>query len=219
MLLELAGRAPAQLFIGRRQLDQAQVLDVALIMADRPFAQPLPQPALEKAVGEILAPQRAVTNARFGHRTVQIQHPHQAWPGPAPIGHRENRSPMREQAGQQVMAILPNALGHDQRRRWVQLAEYLDAHFLRINKTMFLLRVERVSPDALPAFGLQSPAKDRFHSGLFRPAFLVGRQAKIAIGHQIDVLGFEPCSRFHTRRGHGISRPGPLRHLNFAEFY
>ena len=104
---------------------------------------------------------------------------------------------MREQAGQHMMAVLPDALGHDQRRVRVQLAKNLHAHLLRINEAVLLFAVIRMGAHHRPALGLERPGQRGLHLGLLGPAFLVGGKAQVAVGHQIDVFGFER-SGFHS---------------------
>ena len=49
LLAEPAGGAPAELLVGQRQLEQAQVLHVALVVGDHAFLEPLAQAVLEEA--------------------------------------------------------------------------------------------------------------------------------------------------------------------------
>src|SRR6266550_2972069 len=64
-LLELAPDASAQFLIGGGERDALQVRDLAFIVRDRAGGQPLAQSALEVRVGKLLAPERAVTDARL----------------------------------------------------------------------------------------------------------------------------------------------------------
>ena len=82
----------AELFVGDGQFEETQVFDVALVVGDNAFGEPLPQASFEIGVGKIFAPQRAVADAGFGERAVEIQHADQPGPGAAPIGERQNRS-------------------------------------------------------------------------------------------------------------------------------
>src|SRR6266487_682237 len=98
-LPELAGDPPPKLLVGSRYFDQVQVLHVVLVMAEAPAVEPLAQAALEIGIGEALAPNCAIVNTRFGQRPVEIQHAHQAWPRPAPVGQGENWAAVRAQTG------------------------------------------------------------------------------------------------------------------------
>ena len=172
-LPELAREPPAACFVGRRQLEQRQVPDMALIVGHLALAKPLPQAILEEAVGELLAPERTVADAGLGHGGVQVEQSDQARPGAAPVGHREEGTAVTCQAGQQMLAVLPDTFDDDQRRLGVERAENFQAHFLRIDETVAPGFVVGMGPDASPAFGLESASHDLFHSRLFRPAFLV----------------------------------------------
>ena len=57
--------------------------------------------------------------------------------------------------------------------------------------------VVRMGTDGAPAFGFQSPSERGFHFGLFGPALLVGGEAEIAIGQDIDFARFQSSRRFH----------------------
>ena len=105
---------------------------------------------------------------------------------------------MGEQAVEQVMAVLPDALRDDERRAGVQLAEHLHAHLLRINEPVLLGRVVGMCANGLPTFGLEGRDKHGFHPGLFRPAFLVGTEAQVAVGHQTNLLRFQSLGRLHV---------------------
>ena len=104
---------------------------------------------------------------------------------------------MGEQAVEQMMAVLLDALRDDERRAGVQLAEHLYAYLLRINEPVLLCLIERVCADCPPSLGFQSLGQNGFHSGLFRPAFLVGGEPQVAIRHQIYLFGLELI--FHRR--------------------
>ena len=67
-------------------------------------------------VGEVLAPDRAVGDARLGQRGVQVEQPDEPGPLAAPVGDGQDRAAMGAQAGQHVVAVLPDGLGHDDRR-------------------------------------------------------------------------------------------------------
>src|SRR2546423_11946768 len=51
---------------------------------------------------------------------------------------------------------------------------------------MFLGRIIGVGAGVLPSFSLERARQNSFHLSLFRPAFLIGAQAQIAIGHEIN---------------------------------
>jgi len=63
---------------------------------------------------------------------------------------------MGGQAGQNVMAILPDALRDNQRGDRVEPAEHLDAHLLRVKEAVLLLFVEGVCAHDGPALVFQA---------------------------------------------------------------
>ena len=109
---QLGGQACAGLLRAGRQLAGGQRAHVAGVVQDRLARQPAAQARQEEIVGKIRAPERAVSDTGLGHGSVQVQHPDQAGPFAAPIGHGEDGAAMGEKAGQDVMAILPNGLDH-----------------------------------------------------------------------------------------------------------
>ena len=86
------------------------------------------------------------------------------------------------------MAVLPDRLGHKQRGLGVELAEDLDAHLLRINEAVLLLRVERVRAYNGPPFGSESFGEAGFHFRLLGPALLVGGEAQVAAGNKVNLV-------------------------------
>ena len=98
---------------------------------------------------------------------------------------------MGGEAGQHVVAVLPDGLGHDQRGRRIEFAEDLHAHLLRINEAVLLLLVEGVGAHDGPAFGFQGLGEGGFHLRLLGPALLVGGKAQVAAGNKVNVLGCE----------------------------
>ena len=61
-------------------------------MLDRAGGEPLAQALQEELVGEIVAPQRGVLNARFGQRAVQVQHADETRPLAAPVRDGQDRA-------------------------------------------------------------------------------------------------------------------------------
>src|ERR1043166_3041534 len=118
-------------------------------------------------------------------------------PRPAPIGHRQNRPWVRKQARQKVLAVLPYALRHNQRRFGIQPAKDLHPHLLRINETVLLPLVIRMRPNRRPPLSLESLRQNRFHLRLLRPAFLIGGKPQIAVGHQVSLPALKRSDRFH----------------------
>src|SRR6266404_3776398 len=147
---------------------------MALVVSNYAFSEPLAETISKEVVAEIFAPQTTVADTGFGHRAIQIQHSDQSWPCTAPVGHRQDRAAMSEQSVEQMMAVLPNTLSHNQGSIRVEFSEYFHAHFLRIDEPVLLDLVKTVRALNCPAFCFQGLSENSFHFGLFRPAFLVG---------------------------------------------
>src|SRR5439155_14670845 len=109
----------------------------------------------EKFIGEIFAPERAVLDARLGHRTVEIEHADKAGPGSTPVRHSQNWSAMGQQSTKNVMTILPDAFGDDEWGIRIEFAKNFHAHLLGIDEAMLLFLVERMRADNVPAFGFK----------------------------------------------------------------
>src|SRR6059058_856497 len=95
MISNLPSRRAANVLVFRRQFQKSQIADMALVVCDQAIRQPLLEPVAKKGIAEILAPQRAIANARFGHRSIEIEHAYQSRPRAAPIRYRENWSTVR----------------------------------------------------------------------------------------------------------------------------
>src|SRR5262249_50101990 len=65
VLFDLASSAAAQVLVGRRKLEQAEVAHMALIVGNGTAGEPLAQAALEEIIGKILAPKAAVFDTRL----------------------------------------------------------------------------------------------------------------------------------------------------------
>src|SRR5258708_2924886 len=57
--------------------------------------------------------------------------------------------------------------------------------------------VVRMRAHGLPPFGFQGASQNGFHCGLLGPAFLIGREAQIAIGDKVSVFRFQGRVRVH----------------------
>jgi hypothetical protein len=174
---------------------------------DAAIFQPRRQLFLKTTVGEILAPQRRIPDARFGQRTVQIQHADQSRPCPRPIRDGQDGPLVGNQAVQKVVRVLPNRFGDDQSAIRVDLAKDLHPFLLRADKAVFFSIFVRVG-----SFQRITAAGERFgqlglHFVLRSPTLLVGGQAQIAVGHQ-QYLAFAGLGGFRRSRDI-ISRHGP----------
>ncbi len=96
---------------------------------------------------------------------------------------------MRREPGQHVVRILPDGLGHDQRRRGRNLAEDLHAFSLAGDKPVARAGPLMMGSDEIVA-GIGDGTRQRLlHFLLGRPADPVRRNPQIAAGDQVDVFG------------------------------
>ena len=190
-------------------------------MTKQPAFEPAPQAVVEEAIVEIVAPERAVLHAGLGQRAVQVQHADQSGPLAAPVGDRQDRPPMGEQPGQDVMAVLPDGLDHDQRRIGGNLPEDFHAVPLAVDESVPLFGVDwMAAADFAPK--PTNPLGYGFFDGfLGRPAELIGRRTQVAAGdenhglrhtpHAIltkDPLRFEPVAQLVEHRTFNAMVPG-----------
>ena len=141
----------------------------------------------EVIIGEIIGPDGGVFDAGLGERAIEIEHADEAGPGAAPVGSGENGALMREQAGENMMRVLPNGFSDDERRFRVDRAEDFHAFFLRLNEAVLLIRLVRVRANEFVAFALDGLAKGGFHLFLRGPADLICGEAEIATGDEKDL--------------------------------
>src|SRR5215471_19594877 len=103
---------------------------MTLVVCDHPFSEPLPKTFLEISIGEVLAPQRAVTDSGFREAAVEIQHADQPGPCAAPVGHGQDWAAMSAESCQHVMAVLPDCFRNHQRCVRIDFMEDFNAHLL-----------------------------------------------------------------------------------------
>ena len=100
---------------------------------------------------------------------------------------------MRGEASENVMRVLPDGLGDDERRVGINVLEDVHAFALRINEAVFGVRIELVRANQFVAFSLERGGERGFHFLLRRPARLVGREAQIATGDELNLVLFQLC--------------------------
>lgn len=115
---------------------------------------------------------------------------------------------MGDKAVEQVVRILPDALGDDERGGGVYGGEDLHAFFLGADEAVLHVLLVGVGADELVAEGGDDLGELFFHGGLGRPALFVGGLAKVAVGDEID--GF--LGEFFDG-GHGVDERGGRRVL------
>src|ERR1700685_316628 len=87
-----------------------------------------------------------------------------------------------------MVRILPDGLGHDERRLVVELRENLHSLPLRGDEAMLLLVAVPVRPDDRITLELNRPRERLFHFLLCRPALLIGGKPQVAAGDEINFL-------------------------------
>jgi len=186
LLSQIVGQLGAGLAGGARNLDPAQLGHVARGVGAAAGGQPLLQPAEEVVIGEVFAPQRGVGDTGFGQRAVEIEHAHEPGPGARPVGHRKDRAAVGHQAREDVVGVLPDRLGHNQRRVGVEIGEDRHAFFLRLDKAVAAFRVVVVGPFKGVAKRGEHVGELRLHLRLGFPTGAVGGEAQVAVDDQRD---------------------------------
>jgi hypothetical protein len=95
---------------------------------------------------------------------------------------------MSQQSVQDMMRILPHRLGHDQRRLRIDFAKNLHPLLLRADEAVPLGLLKRMRPHNLISLGRDGRRQRLLHPLLGRPAFLIGTEAQIAVGDELDLL-------------------------------
>ena len=180
-------------------------VDMREVMRDATLGQPLIELGFERRVGEGLAPQGGVGDAGLGQRAVEVQHADETGPLAGPVGDGQDRRAMADQAGKNVVGVLPDRLGHDDRRARVDLGEDLEAFLLAGNEAVLAGWVIWVGALDLDVAGRQRLDDLLLHRGLRRPAGFVGALAQIAARRHQDFLArshsFSPCVASPLGRG------------------
>ena len=121
--LQLASQGGRDASLPAADVHVFQLRDVLDAMFGFAGFQPGREVVEEERVIERLTPDGRIFHAGFGERAVEVQHADQARPGAGPVRGREDRAAMSDQAGEDVVAVLPDRLGHDERRLGVEPGE------------------------------------------------------------------------------------------------
>jgi hypothetical protein len=92
------------------------------------------------------------------------------------------------QAGEQVVAVLPDRHRGDDRRVLCDFREHIHAHALRGDEAVLLRRVVRVGTHHFDTFTFEGGGDLFFHGFLRGPADLVGRKAQVARCNKVSRL-------------------------------
>ena len=177
MFSEFAGKLLSDLSRLARNLYLLQLLNMGGVMIDFVAGQPLPELLHEKLVFEVFAPKAAVSDSRLFEATVKVKQPDQAGPCPAPVRHRQNRSLVSNEPGKNMLAILPDRFGHNDRGLFRDGMEYLDSHPLAIDESMPLLLIEWVGSFHEKFFFLDRGDQSLLHRCLRRLTHLIRGRA------------------------------------------
>ena len=148
---------------------------------------------------EILTPKRGITHAGLGERAIEVQHADKAGPRAGPVGDGENRRLVRDEPGQQMVRILPDRLGDDERRLRIERGKHLHAFLLGADEAVFQRRFVGMGADEPAAETGDGCGELLFHGRLGGPARFIGRRAQIAVGDEQDGFlrgGFHRGERF-----------------------
>jgi len=189
LMAQFFGETAPEFFRRGGHLHFAEGPGVRGVVADLPLFEPGAEPVEEEGVGEILAPERAVFDAGLGERAVQVEHADQAGPGAAPVGEREDRAFVGGETVQDVVTVLPDGLGDNERRLRRQPAEDFHAVLLAVDEAVPLFGVEGVGPFHGPAELLQRGTDLLFHRHLGGLAVAVCGNAKVSVGKEVNGPG------------------------------
>ena len=135
-------------------------------------------------VGEIVAPEGGIFHAGFGEGAVEIQHADETGPSAGPVGDGENRSLMRDEAGEEMVRVLPDGLGDDERGLGIEAGEDLHALFLRTDEAVLLGGFVGVGADEFKTELGDGGGEGLLHRVLRGPADFVGGWAEVAVGDE-----------------------------------
>jgi hypothetical protein len=107
---------------------------------------------------------------------------------------------MRRKARQDVMRVLPNRFGDNQRGSRVESLKDLESLALAGDETVLLRFLVGMGAHEQVAHIRENLGQLCFHGLLRGPACLVSREPKIAAGDKINLLGVEPGLMFSSHR-------------------
>ena len=105
-------------------------MNVGEVVVDFSLANPLAEAVEEEGVVEVLGPDGAELDSRLAQTAVEVEHSDQAGPLATPVGDSEDGAAMADQAGENVMAVLPDGLDDDERGGGVDGGEDIHSHAL-----------------------------------------------------------------------------------------
>ena len=125
-------------------------------------------------------------HARLGQARGEVEHADEPGPLAAPVGDDEDRPAVGPQAGQDVVAVLPDGLDDDERRVRREPLEDLDARALAVDEAVPVLRVDGVAAPHRPAERGDRRREVVLELALRRPARHVRRGPQVAARDGVD---------------------------------
>ena len=162
---------------------------MGLIVVDLALANPLAEAVDEEGIGEVLAPKCGELYARLAQAAVEVEHSDQAGPLATPVGDGEDGAAMGDEAGEDMVAVLPDGLYDDEGRCGVDGGEDVHAHALAADEAVFAHRIVCVSAAKHHALLEKRRLEHVFEIRLSGPADFIGRLAQVSIGDQQDFVG------------------------------
>jgi hypothetical protein len=95
---------------------------------------------------------------------------------------------MLREARQHVTGVLPDGLGHDQRRRRIDAPERFDAAGLAVQEAVLLDGIDRVPANDGAVQSRERPRHGGFQRGLRRPAHAIDSKTRVATCNETDLV-------------------------------
>ena len=184
--------------VGREQLrafgevaGHANLLEghhVAGVVVDRAGGEPGLEVTLEAWARKVVGPDRRVGHARLRQRAVEIEHADEAGPLPRPVGRGEDRAFVGGEAGEDVVGVLPDRLGHHERHVRIDACEDVEALAATGDEAVAPAPGGGVATVERPAGPGEGGGERLLHRLLRRPADAVGLLAEVATGDEHRLL-------------------------------
>src|SRR5262245_61581055 len=98
---------------------------------------------------------------------------------------------MRRQPGENMMRVLPDGFGNNERRSRINVLKYFQAFSLRINEAVLGFGIVGVCTHQFVTLGSKRRGECDLHFLLGWPANLIGRKAQVTAGDELDLVLLE----------------------------
>ncbi len=189
-----------------------QIPDVRLVVHNGAGFEPFAQAAHEPVVREVHAPRGGVAPPHLGKTRVEIEESDETRPFAREVCDGKNRSAVGTETRQDVVAVLPDRLGNNDRRIGGNPREHLDAHPLAIDEPVAGGLVERVGTRDVPTQPPECSGDRLFQLSLGGPPVAVRVGAKVTACHK--VCGLRRCCgslRNYRQPVFGLGHRAPFR--------